>query len=237
MKYLVYAAAIVVSFLLPWSAYKHWTSEFDVLEAVGFVTGAWGVWLTVKENIWNWPIGIANVITYIFVYWKARLYSDMGLQWVYLVLSIAGWYLWLYGGEQKTKLIVTRIKPGTAAILTALVAAFTWGMTLFLRHENDSAPFLDALTTGMSLAAQYMLTVKNFENWHVWAAADVIYVGLYVYKHLYLTAILYFIFIIMCFYGLRDWKRSMVRSAHRELEPKLVPDEHAWPPAPQHPLP
>jgi len=234
MKYAAYAIAIVISVLLPLAAYQHWVSEFGLLEAVGFVTGAWGVWLTVKENIWNWPIGIANVITYIFVYWKARLFADMGLQWVYLALSIAGWYFWLYGGEKKTKLIVTRITPRAAAVLVLLTAAFTAGMTVFLKSVNDSAPFLDALTTGMSLAAQYMLTRKNYENWYVWLTADVIYIGLYINKHLYLTAVLYAVFCVMCFFGMKDWQNSMRRSQAPKAPPE--PDTHAWPPAPQHPV-
>jgi len=94
-------------------------------------------------------------------------------------------------------------------VLTVLTLIFTAFMTRFLAGQDDSAPFLDALTTAMSLAAQYMITVKMFENWHLWLVTDTIYVGLYVYKHLYLTAILYAIFGAMCISGMRDWKRSM----------------------------
>ena len=234
MKYLAYSVAVVLSLILLLAGYEHWTREFGLFEAVGFVTGAWGVWLTVKENVWNWPIGIANEIAYIVVFWKARLFADMGLQWVYLVLSIAGWYLWLYGGEHKSKLAVSRIHPRMASFLTALTLVFTLGMTIFLRSVNDSAPFWDALTTGMSLSAQFMLTRKSFENWHVWLAADVIYVGLYISKHLYLTAILYAVFCVMCLFGMRDWRRSMERRPEAPMGPQ---PEGAWPPAPQHPLP
>jgi len=232
MKYLAYSIAICLSLAILLAGYKHWTTEFGLFEAVGFVAGAWGVWLTVKENIWNWPIGITNVIAYIVVFWKARLYADMGLQWIYLILSIAGWYLWLYGGEQKTKLVVTRIQPRMATILTILTIAFTAGMTVFLRNVNDAAPFWDALTTGMSLSAQFMLTRKNYENWYVWLAADVIYVGLYISKHLYLTAILYVVFCVMCLFGMRDWRRSMDR---KPKTPLGFETEGVWPPAPQHP--
>ena len=50
------------------------------LEAIGFVTGAVCVWLTVKEHVWNFPIGLANVTAFSIVFFQARLFADAGLQ-------------------------------------------------------------------------------------------------------------------------------------------------------------
>lgn len=211
MKRLIYIVAALLSAGLLYGCWTH-RLPMDVMEAWGFVTGAWCVWLTVKENIWNWPIGIANSVFYIVVFLHARLFADMTLQVVYVVFGFLGWYWWLKGGELHTRLNVTRVSLPMGTVIAAVVALSTWGMTLFLDHVHDSAPFLDALTTTMSLAAQFMLTKKMFENWHVWIAADVIYIGLYAYKHLYLTSGLYVLFLVMCLYGLRDWRRSMSRA-------------------------
>jgi nicotinamide mononucleotide transporter len=177
-------------------------------EVLGFVTGAWCVWLLVEENIWNWPIGIANNAFYVVVFLRARLFADMSLQVVYIVLSILGWYLWLHGGSGHGRLRVQRTRWREGACLALAVAAMTWGGSVFLTSIRDSAPFLDALTTAISLAAQYMLTRKLIENWVLWVAVDVIYIGLYASRALPLTAVLYAIFLAMSVAGLLEWRRS-----------------------------
>jgi nicotinamide mononucleotide transporter len=182
-------------------------------EVLGFVTGAWCVWLLVEENIWNWPIGIANNAFYVVVFWRARLFADMSLQVVYIVLSIIGWYLWLHGGSGHGRLSVQRTRWREGTLIAVAVVVMTVAGTAFLRTVRDSAPFLDSLTTSISLAAQYMLTRKLIENWHLWIGVDVIYVGLYASRALPLTAVLYAIFLTMCIVGLLEWRRSEARVA------------------------
>jgi len=208
-----YAGGVVVSVGLIAASLTH-RAPMDITEVLGFVTGAWAVWLTVRENIWNWPIGIANDVFYIVLFLQARLFADTALQVIYVVLGLLGWYWWLRGGAQKTALRVSHTSTRTAVVLLVILGLSTWGMTIFLTGIRDSAPFLDALTTTLSLIAQYMLTRKLLENWFVWITADLIYIGLYIYKDLYLTAGLYAIFLAMCIAGLWQWRRSM--SAHRE---------------------
>ena len=194
----------------------------DLTEVFGFVTGAVGVWLTVKENIWNWPVGLANNAFFVVLFFGARLYADMGLQVVYIALGILGWYWWLHGGERRERLAVSTTPWTTRVVLGVLVALCTWGLTLFLRRIGDSAPLWDALTTTLSLAAQYLLTRKLLENWWVWIAADVIYIALYVYKDLYLTSGLYAIFLCMCVAGLVRWRRTLFRAASAPPRPALA---------------
>lgn len=179
-------------------------------ETLGFVTGAIGVWLTVKQNIWNWPIGIANSAFFVVLFFNARLFADMGLQVIYIVLGFLGWYWWLRGGTNRTTLHVSHASPLTLLALAVLAAGATAGLTVFLRSIGDAAPFLDALTTVLSLVAQYMLTRKLIENWYVWMGADIIYIGLYGSRGLYLTAALYALFLVLCVMGLRGWRGSLV---------------------------
>ncbi len=183
-------------------------APLGLTEVLGFVTGAWCVWLLVEENIWTWPIGIANNAFYVVVFFRARLFADMSLQVVYIVLSVLGWYLWLHGGSGDTRLAVQRTRRREGAVIAVAVVAMTVAGRVFLLTIHDSAPFLDALTTSMSLAAQYMLTRKLIENWHLWIAVDVIYIGLYASRSLPLTAVLYAIFLAMCIAGLVEWRRS-----------------------------
>jgi nicotinamide mononucleotide transporter len=179
-----------------------------LLEAVSFVTGALCVWLVVRENVWNFPVGLLNVATFSVVFFQSRLFADAGLQVVYFVLGIMGWTLWVRGGENQTRLKLSRIGITEAAWLGIFVVVSTLCLWQTLHHLGGSASFWDALTTSISLASQWMLNRKQLENWLGWIVVDAIYVPLYVFKGLYLTAILYAIFLCMAFIGWKQWQRS-----------------------------
>lgn len=195
----------------------------NLTEVLGFITGAICVWLTVKQNIWNWPIGIASNLFFIVLFFEAKLYADMTLQVVYIVLGGLGWYWWLRGGANRTMLLVSRLGPLTAIILGAITIAATTGITFFLQSINDSAPFLDALTTVLSLVAQYMLTRKLLENWYIWISVDIIYIGLYANKGLYLTSFLYALFLVMCIAGLMQWRKARLAGPAQPLATQANP--------------
>jgi nicotinamide mononucleotide transporter len=151
-----------------------------------------------------------NVALFIVVFWQARLYADMGLQVVYVALCLYGWYEWLHGGEEEGVLAVSRAPAGARGRLGALGIAGAGLLGLALsRHTDASLPFWDSSTTSFSLVAQFMQTRKWLENWVVWIVVDLVYVGMYVYKSLYLTAGLYAIFLLLAIAGLREWRRSL----------------------------
>lgn len=207
-KRITYGIALLASILLGVAAYFN-KLPFGFTETLGFVTGAWCVWLTVKENVWNWPIGIANSAFFLILFWQSSLFADATLQIIYITLGFLGWYWWLRGGKNKTELPISRTPRKEWIWIAVLFALGTWLEWTILVRAHDAAPFLDALTTAMSLVAQYLLTKKRFENWYVWMSVDVIYVYLYANKHLYLTAILYAIFFAMCVRGFIEWKRTL----------------------------
>ncbi len=180
------------------------------IEVLGFVTGVGCVWLAARENVWNWPVAIVNAVSYIIVFFGAKLYADCGLQLVYVAISIYGWWSWLHGGRNRSELPVTRVRAGSIPLLALVTVATTALLMLLLRRFTDSTvPFWDGLTTAMSLTAQYMLARKIIENWWLWMAADILYLALYIYKSLYLTAALYAIFFILCVVGLLRWQKLL----------------------------
>jgi nicotinamide mononucleotide transporter len=182
----------------------------SLLELFAAIVGAVSVWLSVRQNILSWPTAIVNVILYVVVFYQAKLYADMGLQVVYAVLSIYGWYEWLYGGEGRSELHVTRTGPGLAALLTLIALSGSVLLGTLLRHATDAAlPYMDSFLSSTSLVAQWMMTRKKLENWLVWIAVDVLYVGMFIFKGLYLTAGLYLVFLALAVKGYVDWRRSM----------------------------
>ncbi len=181
----------------------------SLVEILGFLTGAINVWLLARQNIWNWPIGLANNALYVAVFLSAGLYGDAGLQLVYITLGIYGWWTWAHPGA-RIELNVTRTTGRTWIWLTPVTVAAAFGLAFFLRRFTDSTvPVWDGFTTALSLAAIYGQTKKYLESWWIWIAVDIIYVPLYIYKHLRLTSGLYFVFLLLCVMGLREWSRAL----------------------------
>lgn len=181
----------------------------DLTESFGFATGAVCVWWVTRENPWNWPMGLLNNIVFAILFWRARLFADMGLQGVYFVLGFYGWWSWLFGGAGRSPLRVGRATTGEWIAVGAVLLLGTAGLCTILVSLQGAAPFWDAATTMLCLCAQFFLTRKRIENWFLWILADVIYVPLYLSRGLALTALLYAGFIVLCVLGLRRWRRSL----------------------------
>ncbi len=196
----------LLSLALILCSWRRWL-PYNLTETLGFVTGVACVYLVVRESIWNFPLGIANNLFFLVLFSTARLYADAGLQIVYLALGVQGWHQWLRGGRDQTPLQIGRASRRVLLGVAAAIAIATALLMLVLRLANGAAPLMDSFTTALSLAAQYLLNNKKIENWYFWIAADVIYIWLYVSRGLHLTAILYFVFLVLCIAGLAYWRR------------------------------
>lgn len=178
-------------------------------EIAGFTSGALCVWLVVRQNIWNFPVGIANNLFFLWLFWSGGLYADSCLQIVYVVLAFVGWYSWLWGGKEHTGVTVVATTPltiGACVIAVGSIAgALQWGL---VRYTDSTVAGWDAVTTALSLTAQFMLSRNWIENWWFWIAADLIYIPLYAYKSLWLTSLLYALFLCLCVAGLLQWRAA-----------------------------
>ena len=190
--------------------------EWSALEVIAAAFGVISVYLSTRQNIWSWPTAIVNVALYTVVFFQGRLYGQMGLQPIYLALSVYGWYQWLHGGEQHTELQVSRASPRLLGALAALNLVLWLALAAVLRQTEAALPWLDALLTTTSLVAQWMMTKKLLENWLVWVAVDVVYIGMFIFKQLYVTSLLYLVFLVLSIMGYRQWKATL-------HEPELVP--------------
>ena len=185
-------------------------------EIVGVVTGILGVWLTTRQKIWCWPIGLVSVVAFIVVFFQAKLYAAAALQLIYVGLICYGWYAWLHGGEGHGTLRVSRVPPRVMAVLAA-AGGVTWlVLAAFLSRRTDEAlPYLDAFTMSFSLVAQWMQARKYLENWLVWVVVDLIYIGMALRQGLTPTAGLYLVYVGLALVGLRDWRRSLAAAGGR----------------------
>lgn len=179
------------------------------LELMSFVLSVITVALNIRQLHWAWLFSILSSGLYAGVFFDARLYGDMGLQFVFILVSIWGWMNWLRGNDAHERLKVTRLNAQRRlASVGATLLVFVL-LAWFLKTFTDTdVPYADGFLTAGSLLGQVLLSRKKLENWHVWIIVDVLYVGLYVYKGLMLTALLYAIFILMAIMGLRAWSKT-----------------------------
>ena len=189
------------------------------LELVAVILTLLAVILTVRQIIWCWPLGMISVALYAVVFYAVRLYADMGLQGLYFGLAAYGWWAWLHGGEDHGELEVslTSSRMRLWLLLAATLGGILLGQTL-TRLTEASLPFMDSMLTSFSIAAQWMQTRKLLESWLVWLAVDVCYVGMFLYKELYLTAGLYTVFLVLAALGFAQWRRSLRARRAGELE-------------------
>ena len=179
------------------------------LELFAAALGVIAVWLTVRQNPWCWPIGLVMVVLYSWIFYEVKLYSDMLLQGVYAVLQLYGWWQWTRRGEQRSARQVTVLSasPLLAGLAIGAVGSVLLGAAM-ARWTDAAQPWLDAALTAFSLVAQVWMAHKRVQCWALWVVVDVIFVGLFLYKGLWLTAALYALFTLLAVRGWLAWQRD-----------------------------
>lgn len=189
-------------------------------EIVAAALGLINVGLLVRRSIWNYAFGIASVALYGYVFYTARLYSDAILQIYFFSMQFYGWWNWLHGRNQdglaRIETMTSRERALFGAGTLAVAVAMGW---IFRTYTNAAAPWMDAALAATSVTAQYLLSVRKLENWVLWIAVDVFYIGLYYWKGLLWTAGLYAVFLLLSIAGLLEWLREFrTREAHAAVE-------------------
>lgn len=198
--------------------FVHWLKSQNMLEILGVITGLACVYLAAKNNILNWPIAMLSVGIYIVIFWQAKLYADMGLQFYFMATNVYGWYFWSRHSESASSRKITHITKRVVILSIIAVILSTALIGYLLGSQTDASfPFIDSFCMACSLVAQFLLARKVVENWLIWIFVDLIYVGVYLLKSLDLTAIMYGIYIYIAFMGYRDWLRAY--SFQRKVEP------------------
>lgn len=178
----------------------------SAVEAVAVGASLLAVVLTVRKSVWCWPVGLVGVAAYFVLFARIRLYADMGLQVVFLAQGVYGWRYWLRGGAGATPAPVRRLgASGLVPVALAVGAAALLLGGALARWTDASLPYLDSLLATTSLAANGLLARKVLESWWLWIVADVLYVGMFAAKGVFLTAGLYAVFLGLATAGLLRW--------------------------------
>ncbi len=188
------------------------------LEIAGTLASIVYLYYSIRERVWCWPWGIFASIISIAVFFSARLYADMGLQFYYLFISLYGWYYWLYGKSRQGGGHVEIIRAKGLQWLYFFLAGVVLyimilGVLLFvpdwLQIEKSSMPYLDALTTAASIVATWMLARKTIQHWLIWIVVDVMSMGMYLHKGMYFYAFLFVVFSAGALFGYVEWRKKI----------------------------
>ena len=182
------------------------------IEILGAILGILYIFFSIRQNIFTWPTGLLTSVLYVFVFFQSKFYADMGLQVYYVGISIYGWYYWVKGKKPENSDSVP-VKE-TRKILWLKLAAVTlllYGVILYilLNFTDSPVPFMDTLTTALSIVATWMLARKYIEHWLIWVVVDIISTGLYIYKELWPTVILFIVYTVMAVLGYVEWKKDL----------------------------
>ncbi len=180
------------------------------LELIGFAFGIIGVYLTFKENSLCFPTGLINVAVSSILFYQQQLFADTLQQLVYIPILFYGWYAWKFK-LANTKLTIGTLSKAEKLNYTAITVLFAAALgTLLRNHTTASIPWIDSAATAASFLAQYLIARKKIENWIIWIAVNVLYIGIYTYKGLPLYSILFFIYLILAISGYRTWKKQLL---------------------------
>jgi nicotinamide mononucleotide transporter len=187
--------------------------QTTLLEIIAVIFGLLSVWYSMKVNILVYPTGIVSVIIYVYICFFAGLYADMGINFVYFIMSVYGWYNWTRPRTDKLRLPVTfSSKQHHLIAIGGTIVSFVIIRAVLIAYTDSNVPNIDAFTTSVFIVGMWLMAVKKVENWIYWIIGDIVSVPLYFYKGLVFTSFQYFIFLILAIMGYIAWRKEAQRA-------------------------
>jgi nicotinamide mononucleotide transporter len=184
----------------------------NYVELLGAILGILYIFFSIRQSILTWPVGLLTSLLYVWVFFVSKLYADMGLQIYYVFISIYGWYEWLRGNEttKSGPIKVCHLSGKLASILSVVSLLLFLLIWYILKQFTDSpVPVADALATALSIVATWMLARKILEHWLVWIFVDAFSMGLFWYKNLLPTVMLFGVYTVMAVIGYVEWRKEL----------------------------
>lgn len=201
LGFLLIAAGTYVSWLL---------TPGDYVQVIAAMSGLLCVWLVARESIWNYPIGLVNIVALVITFYGVQLYADFTLNIVFFVLNVYGWYFWL---KNRGSLKVRQTRDMTKkewiiSLLVVVIGTPIWGY-VFDNYFGAALAYADSFVMVASLVAQWFLSKKAIQHWYFWIVVDLVAIPIYFMKDLPLIAILYTVYLGICVNGFVSWKKEM----------------------------
>ncbi|MFC3443409.1 nicotinamide riboside transporter PnuC [Sphingobium rhizovicinum] len=181
----------------------------SMLEIIAVAVSFLGIWLTARRRMLSWPVNMLACMLYFRIFLDVRLYADMLLQALFGVAILYGWFQWARGREKTGEVVIAPLPPvrAAASLTIGAVGAIAIGWVMH-RYTDAALPWMDAALSSFSLVAQYWTARRHAASWLLWIVVDIIYVGMFAFKHLWLTAGLYAAMILLAVMGYRRWRNA-----------------------------
>jgi nicotinamide mononucleotide transporter len=186
--------------------------QTSFLELLAVAFGLLCVWFMKKESVLAFPLGIVNVLIYVYIFFQARVYANAAINGFFFLMSVYGWYNWTRrDSNDKTLRISQCSKQELLLNALAIIVFFFIIRIVLVRYTTSQIPSWDAITTAVYIVAQWLLSRKKIENWILWISADAVMVGLCVWEGLYFSSFQYFVFTLIAILGFLEWRIKLIK--------------------------
>lgn len=183
-----------------------------IIEIIGAVIGLLYLYLEYNANRWLWPVGVIMPIVYVYIFYQSKFYADMGVNIYYFFASIYGWIHWSkHSKSDETEFPITHTPRKYLLPLTAVgIILFAFIAFILIKYTDSPVPYGDSFTTALSILGMWLLAHKYIEQWWFWFVVNIVSCGLYLWKGLYPTSVLFAIYSVISVFGYFKWKRIMI---------------------------
>lgn len=189
------------------------------LEIIAVIISIIGVTLTIRRNMWCWWFNFVAFVLYAYLFYEFKLYGETILQFFFMGMNFYGFYYWFKGKQQDHEIRIEPIASKTVMLQMGFAAIGGLIFGLILKHFTDAAvPMLDSQLAAFSLLATYWTSRKHIATWVLWVFVDIVYVGMFIYKDLFLTAGLYTAFVVLAAFGWWQWQQVKKKQAHSHFK-------------------
>ncbi len=198
-------------FLGPYQDAPIWSIWLEVIAAT---FGIISVYYAQKENILVYPTGLISTVIYVFICYRFYLYGDVIINAYYSLMSLYGWYMWLYGSDNN-ELSISRMNRRDvmlSLVIYFFTAAFVYGVYRYFDRWGEFVAYVDMSTTSLFFVAMWLMANKKLEHWLFWIIGNLISVPLYLYKGLAFTSLQYLIFLVLAVQGYFQWRNTLKKS-------------------------
>jgi len=170
--------------------------------------------LAIRQNILCWAAAIISTAIYLMLMFRVGLYMESALQLFYIAMAIYGWYSWRHGqgsGSGSAHELQVTSWPLAFNILPVLLIAFATVVSGFMlrAYTNAAMPYMDSFTTWGAIVSTWMVARKIIQNWHYWFVVDAVSIYLYASRGLWLTVLLFAVYLVLIVIGLKEWRKCL----------------------------
>lgn len=184
----------------------------QAIEIIGAIIGLLYLYLEYNANKWLWPVGVLMPIIYVYIFFISKFYADMGVNIYYFFASIYGWARWNNHIKRGVKELPITHTPTNYIIPLTVIGLLLFVLISFIliRFTDSPVPYGDSFTTSLSILGMWLLAQKYIEQWWFWFAVNIVSFGLYIWKGLYPTSILFAIYSVISIFGYFKWKKLIM---------------------------